>query len=55
MTTEREGSRDGYGQSYGNGKGTGNLPMKNKLPESAGNFFVDERTQSELLIPEWPT
>ena len=45
-----KGIHGGYGQSYGNGKGTGNLPKKKNLPASAGNFFLRIASESEKVF-----
>jgi len=45
-----KGIHEGYGQSYGNRKGTGNLPMKKNLPASAGNFFLRIASESEKVF-----
>jgi len=44
MGTEREGNCEGYGQSYGNGKGAGILSMKKIAGESEKVFarILDE-------------
>ena len=48
----RNGKRihEGYKQSYGNGKGTGNIPFQKKLSASASNFFLRIASESEKVF-----
>jgi len=45
-----KGIHEGYGQSYGNGKGTRNLPIKKNLPASGGKKKLRIASESEKVF-----
>ena len=45
-----KGVHGGYGQSYGNRKGSGNLPMKNICRRQPAYFFLRIASESEKVF-----